>query len=106
MRPERMRSASTSSAPSRGLTPSMVFIVRWPSGVTRISERPVGSPPPAAAAVLKVTPAARMSWRNTLPNSSFAVLAMKPALPPNEATPTIVFAAEPPEISMPGPIAS
>ena len=27
-------------------------------------------------------------------------------MPPNEATPTMVFAAEPPEISTPGPITS
>ena len=62
-----MSSASTSPPPSRGLTPSAVFMVRWPSGVTRMSERPVGSLSPADG-VLKVTPAARMSCRNTCPN--------------------------------------
>ena len=35
-----------------------------------------------------------------------AVLPMKPARPPNEATPTMVLATEPPEISMAGPMSS
>ena len=105
MRAERTRSASTSPPPSCGLTPSAVFIVRWPSGVTRISDRPVGSPP-LAGGVVKVTPAARMSWRKISPNWSSAVLPMNPDLPPNEATPTMVLATEPPDISMPGPMAS
>ena len=55
---------------------------------------------------MNVTPAARMSWPKTCPNWSSAVLPMKPALPPNEATPTMVLATEPPEISMAGPMSS
>ena len=47
-----------------------------------------------------------MSWRNTSPSWSVAVLPMKPDLPPNEATPTMVLAADPPEISMPDPMAA
>ena len=81
-------------------------MVRWPSGVTRIRQQAVGSLPAAAAGVVKVTPAARMSWANTEPNWSCATLPMKPALPPNEAMPAIVLATDPPEISTPGPMAS
>ena len=80
-------------------------MVRSPSGVTRISERAVGAPP-AAGGVLKVTPAARMSWRTSGRTRRPPTLPMKPARPPNEATPTMVLATDPPEISMPGPMAS
>ena len=84
--------------------PRKVFIVRCPSGVTRMSERDVALPAATTAGVLKVTPAALISWRKMRPNSSSATLPMKAPRPPNEATPTTVFAAEPPEISMAGPI--
>ena len=42
-------------------------MVRCPSGVTRISDRPVGSLPPTAGGVVNVTPAARISWPKTCP---------------------------------------
>ena len=81
-------------------------MVRWPSGVTSTRQRPVGSLPFAAAGVVNVTPAVRMSWPKIWPNWSSAVLPMKPAWPPNEATPTMVLAPEPPEISTAGPMSS
>ena len=80
-------------------------MVRCASGVTTIE---------AAAAGLAVgrglgrnsTPAARMSWPNTAPSWSSATRPTNAALPPNDATPTIVLAADPPEISTAGPIAA
>jgi hypothetical protein len=87
------------------LTPRKVFMVRSPSGVTRISEREVGGPS-ASGWEANVTPAARMSWAKMRPNSSPATLPMKPANPPREATPTMLLAAEPPEISVAGPMAA
>jgi len=62
--------------------------------------------PLAAGVPPKCTPAARMSWANTAPSSSSATRPMNAAEPPNDAMPTVVFAADPPEISMPGPIAA
>jgi len=47
-----------------------------------------------------------MSWANTLPSWSSATRPTNAAAPPNDATPAIVFAAEPPEISVPGPMAA
>ena len=47
-----------------------------------------------------------MSWANVRPSSSFLTLPMNAAAAPKLATPTTVFAAEPPEISIAGPIAA
>ena len=51
------------------------------------------------------TPIARMSCAKTPPSWSLRTLPKKAPLPPSEAIPAIVFAAEPPELSVPGPIA-
>jgi hypothetical protein len=47
-----------------------------------------------------------MSCPNTVPIWSFATRPMKAADPPSDATPTIVLATEPPDASVPGPIAA
>ena len=52
------------------------------------------------------TPAARMSWVKTSPSWSSQTLPTKPALPPRDAIPTAVLAAEPPDISTAGPVRS
>ena len=93
------------TGPIEPATPSDVFIVRWASGVTMMSDRAVGGPW-VAGGTSKSTPAALMSWVKTLPSWSSRTLPMKAARAPSEATPTVVFAAEPPEISTAGPIAS
>ncbi len=80
-------------------------MVRCASGVTMMRQRPLGSPSTAGLAT-NSTPAARMSWPNTVPRSSSATRPMNAALPPSDATPTNVLAAEPPEISIAGPIAA
>ena len=68
-------------------------------------QRPVGSPP-AAGLVVNSTPAARMSCPNTAPSWSSLTRPMNAAEPPNDAMPTMVLAADPPEISAAGPIAA
>ncbi len=90
--------SSRSSTPSRLDTPRQVFIVRSASGVTTMTQRPVGVPwsmPPPR----NVTPTARMSWPKTSPRSSVSTLPMYAARPPKLASPTTVLAAEPPLIS-------
>ena len=82
-----------------------MFIVRSPSGVTRMRQRPVGVSLLASPS-LKTTPMERMSCANTLANWSWPTLPMKPTLPPSEAMPAQVFAAEPPDVSTAGPIRS
>ena len=67
--------------------------------------RPVGVPS-AGAPGRNCTPTARQSWPKTLPSSSSLTLPMYAADPPNEATPHIVLAAEPPLISIALPSAS
>ena len=57
-----------------------------------------------ASPSLKTTPMERRSCSNTLANWSWPTLPMKPALPPSEAMPAQVFAAEPPDVSTAGPI--
>src|SRR4029078_354665 len=47
-----------------------------------------------------------MSWRKMPPNWSLATLPIKPQRAPKEASPAMVLAAEPPERSMAGPMAS
>ena len=94
-----------SAGVDRSAMPSDVFIVRSASGVTTISDRAVGGPSDAGATV-KSTPTARMSWTYTAPSWSSRTLPMNAARPPSEATPTVVFAAEPPDASMPGGIAA
>ena len=80
-------------------------MVRCASGVTRIRQRAVGGPS-VPAGTSKSTPTARMSWREDLAQLVVADLADEAGPPPNEATPATVLAAEPPEDSTPGPIAS
>src|SRR5512132_3208490 len=80
-------------------------MVRWASGVTTMRLRPVGGPS-VARALTKVTPMAVRSWANTWPSWSSATRPMYPARPPKLATPTVLLATEPPDISMPGPIAA
>ena len=72
--------SSRSSTFSRLDTPRQVFIVRSASGVTTMTQRPVGVPwsmPPPR----KVTPTARMSWPNTWPRSSVSTLPMYAGAP-------------------------
>jgi hypothetical protein len=45
MAAERICSASSASRLNSCAAPRNVFMVRWASGVTRIRQRPVGSPP-------------------------------------------------------------
>ena len=85
--------------------PRHVFIVRLASGVTRIIDRAVGGPSDAGGTE-KSTPTARMSCVNTAPSWSARTFPMNAALPPSAANPTAVFAAEPPDVSMPGGIAA
>ena len=74
-------------------------MVRWPSGVTLIRQRPVGVAsciqPPA-----KRAPMASMSWAKTSPNWSRPSLPMCTARPPKLATPATVLPAEPPDASI------
>ena len=79
--------------------PRKVFMVRSASGVTITIERPVGSPPEPGCTV-KLTPLASEASPKTLPNSSSATLPMNDAVPPKEATPTMVLLAEPPDVSV------
>ena len=95
--------ASTSFGVSSTQAPKKVFMVRWASGVTRIRQRAVASPL-AEGVVLKRTPWARMSWAKTRPSSSSRTLPMKAPRPPSEASAAMVLAADPPDISRPGPI--
>jgi hypothetical protein len=60
----------------------------------------------AAGGVSKSTPAARMSWAKAAPSWSSLILPTNAERAPNPATPTMVLAAEPPEISTAGPMAS
>jgi hypothetical protein len=47
-----------------------------------------------------------MSWRKIRPNWSSRTLPKKAERPPRAAIPTMVFAADPPDISSAGPMAS
>ena len=80
-------------------------MVRSPSGVTRMSEREVPAIPAGflTGALSKAT-LSRLDVVGEDP-AKFVVgdLADEADLPPNEATPTAVLAAEPPEISSAGP---
>ena len=60
--------------------------------------------PPVAGGVSKRTPAARMSWAKTVPNSSSRTLPMYAVRLPSDAAPTTELATDPPETSMPGPM--
>ena len=51
-------------------------------------------------------PTARMSCQKTLPNWSSATRPMNAPRPPNDASPAMVLAAEPPERSMDGPMSA
>jgi len=62
-------------------------------------ERPVGTSA-RASGFTKWTPSAWRSWRNASPRPSAATLPMYAARPPNDATPHMVLAAEPPDISI------
>src|SRR5688572_13448402 len=97
-------SSATSSARSPVAAPRNVHIVRWASGVTNTRHRAVGSPS-LAGGVSYSTPTERMSWVNTPPSWSSRTFPTKPAVPPNDATPATVLAAEPPEDSTAGPMA-
>lgn len=77
--------------------------MRWPSGVTKIRQRPVVGAP-VRAATSKRMPAAWMSCANTSPSWSSATWPMKAQRLPSAAMPAIVFAADPPDTSCPGPI--
>ena len=81
-------------------------MVRWPSGVTRMRQRPVGSLAGCRRRRREGHAGGADVVAEHLAELVVAVLPMKPALPPNEATPTMVLATEPPEISMAGPMAS
>ena len=105
MRPDATSSSSTSSGPNSDDAPRNVFIVRSASGVTTMRQRPVGGPS-TAGGDRNTTPLARMSWAKTTPSWSSKTLPRYPARPPKLATPATVFAAEPPDTSMPGPIAA
>ena len=85
--------------------PRNVFIVRCASGVIRIRQRPVASPA-VAAGVSNPTPDRPQVVREDLAELVSLTLPTYCARAPNDATPTIVFAADPPEICTPGPIAS
>ena len=76
-------------------TPRNVFNVRCASGVTAITQRPVGIPSTDAPRT-NSTPMELISRANSSPNASFETLPMKSALPPSEAIPLIVLAADPP----------
>ena len=78
----RRRRSPPRRAPPRAGTataPRKVFIVRWPSGVTKIRQRAVGGSP-ARAGVSKSIPTARMSCAKTSPSWSSATWPMKRAL--------------------------
>jgi hypothetical protein len=57
-----------------------------------------------AAGVVNATPVARMSCVKALPSLSSLTLPTKAARAPKLATPAIVLAPEPPELSIAGPI--
>ena len=99
-----MNAGSMFSGPSVPDGAEVGVIVRSASGVTRIRQRAVGGPS-VAASTSNSTPEARMSWANTSPSWSALTLPTNPAVPPKLATPTAVLAAEPPEVSMPAPMA-
>ncbi len=80
-------------------------MVRCASGVTRTRQRAVGGPS-VAGGETNSTPMALMSWAKTSPSWSSRTLPTKPARPPRAATPATVLAAEPPDDSVPGPMAS
>ena len=80
-------------------------MVRCASAVTRIRQRPVPGPL-SAGGVSKCTPSDLMSRANAAPSASSRTLPTKAALPPSDAIPATVFAAEPPETSAARPIAA
>ena len=75
--------------------PRWVFIVRSPSGVTTMRQRPVGSGSSAGADGTSNGRRRRRarSWRYTSPSWSSRTLPMKAAAPPRETTPAAVLAA-------------
>ena len=80
-------------------------MVRSPSGVMKIRHWAVARPS-LAFSVVKVTPAALMSWAKALPCVSSLTLPIKADVPPKDEIPTIVLAADPPEIIVVGPISA
>ena len=64
-----------SCSPRATEAPRKVFMVRWPSGVTRIRQRAVGAPP-WRGAVGKWTPMDFMSAAKVSPSVSWATLPM------------------------------
>jgi hypothetical protein len=70
-----------------------------------IRQRAVGAPS-AKGTVGNVTPAARMSCANTVPNWSAATLPRYATFAPSPAATAQVFAAEPPLLSVPAGIAA
>ena len=79
-------------------------MLRWPSGVTAITEQAVAAPS-AAVAVSNATPMRFMSLTKLAPSLSFFTLPMKAPRAPKEASPAMVLAADPPELSVASPIA-
>ena len=99
-------SSSSSAAGGRNwLAPRKVFIVRSPSGVTKMRQRAVEGWP-SRAGVSKSIPTARISWLKTSPSWSVATCPTNAHCAPSADMPASVLAAEPPEISFAGPIAS
>ena len=80
-------------------------MVRWPSGVTRMKQRPVVGPL-VAWATGKSTPAACTPSAKRSPSLSFFTRPMNEAEQPKLAAPITVFAAEPPATVTVAPIAS
>ena len=99
-----MTAGSMSAEANSVEAPRKVDMVRSPSGVTLIIETAVALPS-SRGGVSKWAPMARMSWVKTLPSWSSATLPRKAPRPPNEATPAMELAADPPEASTPGAMA-
>ena len=75
-------------------------MVRSPSAVTLIKQRPVAGPS-VSTGVSKAAPMPRISRAYSSPGSSPATLPTKTERPPKLATPATVLAAEPPEVFSP-----
>ena len=93
----RGRPSARASSQRRGRWPSSGRRPRSRARDTGRCRRPSAS---AGSDGSKRTPAALMSWVKTSPSRSLATLPTNPAVPPSEATPAIVLAADPPETSM------
>ena len=78
-------------------------MVRWPSSVISTWLRAVGAPS-AALGSRTSTPSDFMSWLKMRPSWSSRTLPMYADVPPRLAKPATVFATEPPDISVAGPI--